>query len=146
MSDWRKRDDVRPWMLSALVVSYRTRKAADEALEAGRRALQLAPDHSYPLHRLWAAFEEAARGDAAAGRAALDEIAEDSLNSYYQSLRSLLRAVVDALPAALGAALKSTPTLNQEAALLEAYRRALRRVMKSQGIFKSIWTWFVHAR
>jgi tetratricopeptide (TPR) repeat protein len=146
MSDWRTREGVRPWMLSALVVSFRTLKSADPALEAGRGALRLPPDHSYPLHRLWVAFEEAARGDLASGRAALEEIAADPLNSYYQSLRELLRAMVESSGAGLKSALQAMPTLGQEPALLAAYRQALRRIRASQGTFKGFWTWLRHVR
>src|SRR6185369_663360 len=126
--------------------SFRTLKSPDQALEAGRGALRLPPDHSYPLHRLWVAFEEAARGDLASGRAALEEIAADSLNSWYQSLRQLLRAVVESSGAGLKAALQATPALGQEPALFLAYRQALRRIRASQGIFKGFWTWLRHAR
>jgi len=142
MDDWRTRDGVRPWMVSALVVSYRTLKSADEALEAGRGALRLAPDHSYPLHRLWVAFEETVRGDAASGRAALQEISPDALNSYYQCLRWMLQAMVDSSPEGLKSALKALPTLQQEAALLRAWRQAVRLVARSQGGFRGFWTRF----
>jgi hypothetical protein len=146
MADWKTRDGVRPWMLSALVVSLRFRKAFDEALETGRGALRMAPDHSYPLHRLWVAFEEAVRGDLASGRAALEEVSPDSLNSYYQCLRWLLMAVVETSPDRLKSAASSLPSLHQEKALLHAYREALRRIRRAQGGFKGFWTWLRHGR
>src|SRR6185503_4888626 len=146
MSDWRTRDGVRPWMLSALVVSFRFRKAIDEALEAGRGALRMAPDHSYPLHRLWVAFEEAVRGDAASGRAALEEVSPDSLNSYYRALRWMLAAVVESSGDRLKAAVAAMPSLGREPALLHAYREALRRIRRAQGGFKGFWTWLRHGR
>jgi tetratricopeptide (TPR) repeat protein len=140
MSDWRTRSGVRPWMLSALVVSFRTRKASDEALEAGRGALGLAPDHSYPLHRLWVAFEQAVRGDAASGRAALEEVSPESLNSYYQCLRWLLLAVVERSAGRLRSASAALPSMGQETALLLAYRQALHHIVNSQGGFRGLWT------
>jgi tetratricopeptide (TPR) repeat protein len=146
MSDWKTRDGVRPWMLSALVVSHRSRQEVDEALEAGRGALRRAPDHSYPLHRLWVAFEEAVRGDLASGRAALEEIAPDSLNSYYQCLRWLVMAVVELRADRLKSAAVSLPSLHTEPALRHAYRQALRRILQSQGGFKRLWTWLRYGR
>jgi hypothetical protein len=146
MSDWRKRDGVRPWMLSALVVSYRTRKSLDEALEAGRGALGMAPDHSYPLHRLWVSFEDTVRGDAASGRAALEEVSADSLNSYYKCLRRLLQAVVELKPDGLRMASALMPSLDQEPALIHAYRAALQRISQAQGGFKGFWTRLRHRR
>ena len=146
MADWKTRDGVRPWMLSALVVSLRFRKAFDEALETGRGALRMSPDHSYPLHRLWVAFEEAVRGDLTSGRAALEEVSADSLNSYYQCLRWLLTAVVETSADRLKSAASSLPSLHREKALLHAYRQALRRIRHAQGGFKGFWTWLRHGR
>lgn len=146
MADWRVRDGVRPWMLSALVVSHRASRSPDEALEAGRGALKMPPDHSYPLHRLWVSFEEAVRGDAASGRSALEEIGSDSLNSYYKCLRRLLQAVVEGSADGLRAAAVLMPTLDQEPALLHAYRQALKRIARQQGGFKGFWTRLRHGR
>jgi hypothetical protein len=146
MSDWRKREAVRPWMLSALVVSHRTLHSLDEALEAGRGALGMPPDHSYPLHRLWLSFEETVRGDAASGRAALEEVSADSLNSYYKCLRRLLQAVVEVKPDGLRTAAALMPSLDQEPALIHAYRQALQRISGIQGGFKGFWTRLRHRR
>jgi hypothetical protein len=150
MSDWEAREGVKPWMLSALVVSHRARGSRAEAARVGRGALAMAPDHSYPLHRLWAAFEETLRGDREAARAAELDLSADGLNSYYKCLRGLLLAAADAgTPAAqdhLWAAVKEMPTYSTDAALLNAYRLALKRVARAQGGLRGFWTWLRHAR
>jgi len=150
MSDWESREGVRPWMLSALVVSLRARGYRAEAARVGRGALAMAPDHSYPLHRLWVAFEETLRGDREAARAAAADISADGLNPYYKCLRGLLLAAADAAsptaPEALQAAVNEMPTFGTEAALLNAYRLTLKRIAKATGGLRGFWTWLRLAR
>jgi tetratricopeptide (TPR) repeat protein len=150
MSDWESRPDVKPWMLSALVVALRARGERAEALRVGRAALAMAPDHSYPLHRLWVAFEEAAGGSLESGRAALAEIDASALNSYYKCLHGLLKAIVECRQAPgvepLRAAVREMPSFWTDGALLGAYRVALRRVARAQGGWRGLWTWLRFAR
>jgi tetratricopeptide (TPR) repeat protein len=150
MSDWESREGVSPWMLSALVVSLRARGYRAEAARVGRGALAMAPDHSYPLHRLWVAFEETLRGDREAARAAAADISADGLNSYYKCLRGLLLAAADAAspaaPEKLQAAVNEMPTFGTESALLNAYRLTLKRIAKAQGGLRGFWTWLRLAR
>jgi cellulose synthase operon protein C len=139
MSDWRTRPEVRPWMLSALVVCLRDRQRDEEALEAGKRALAMEPDHSYALHRLWTAFEEAAQGRLEAARAATAEIAPESLNGYYRCLRGLVQALVEGSPEPLGPAVTAVEGFSQEAPLLYAYRKALRKLARDRGFLGGLW-------
>jgi tetratricopeptide (TPR) repeat protein len=141
MADWKTREGVQPWMLSALVVSLRARGRDAEALEAGRGALAMAPDHSYTLHRLWVAFEEALRGDAAAARTAAAEIDPSALNPYYKCVRLLALAAVDASLDHLKSAAAGMPGIRKHAALRRAYRQALGRIARAQGGLKGFWTW-----
>jgi tetratricopeptide (TPR) repeat protein len=146
MTDWRTREGVRPWMLSAMVVSLRARRACDEALEAGRGALAMVPDHSYSIHRLWVAFEEAVRGDLDAAKAALREIDGESLNPYYKCVRILVAAVVETSVARLKNAGVLMGTFGPETVILHAYRVALRRIARVQGGLRGFWTRIRHMR
>ncbi|HVE40685.1 MAG TPA: tetratricopeptide repeat protein [Planctomycetota bacterium] len=150
MSDWETREGVKPWMLSALVVSHRARGSRAEAARVGRGALAMAPDHSYALHRLWVAFEETLRGDGEAARTAAADLSADGLNSYYKCLRELLTAAADAgTPAAqdhLRAAVKEMPTFHSDAALLNAYRLALKHIARAEGGLHGFWTWLRFGR
>src|SRR5439155_1008749 len=96
-----------------------------------RRGLARLPDRS----RIW--------GEAA--RSAVSEIAPDSLNSYYKCLRGLLLAVLEAREESsvdrLKAAAKEMPTFWTDAALLNAYRKALGRIARARGGFRGFWTW-----
>jgi tetratricopeptide (TPR) repeat protein len=145
MSDWKTRKGVEPWMLSALVVSLRALERNAEALEVGRGALAMPPDHSYPLHRLWVAFEDAVGGDAGAARAAAAEIDPEALSPYYRSLRHLLLAALDASVDHLKSAAAAMPEYGKHAALRLAHRQALGRIARSQGGLKGIWTRLRHA-
>ena len=127
-------------MLSATVVALRARGAHVEALEVGRKALAMPPDHSYSLHRLWVALDETLEGDAEAGRAAVREIDPDALNSYYKSLRHLLRAAVDLSVEPLQAATAVLPAYRLEAALVRSWVRVVGRIGRAQGGFKGFWT------
>jgi tetratricopeptide (TPR) repeat protein len=132
MADWRTRPGVRPWMLSALVVSLRACRKDAEALEAGKAALAMAPDHSYALHRLWVAFEEAVQGRPEAARAAAGEIAPESLNGYYRCLRGMAAALAEGAWEALKAAKTGMEGIEGEAPLLLAYRKALRKIARDR--------------
>jgi hypothetical protein len=130
MADWRTRPGVRPWMLSALVVSLRACRKDDEALEAGKAALAMAPDHSYALHRLWVAFEEAVQGRPEAARAAAGEIAPESLNGYYRCLRGMAAALAEGSWEALRTAKAGMEGIEGEGPLFLAYRKALRALAR----------------
>jgi len=132
MADWRTRPGVRPWMLSALVLSLRACRRDDEALEVGKAALAMAPDHSYALHRLWAACEDAAAGRREAARTAVAEIAPESLNGYYRCLRGMAAALVEGSWEALRSARTGMEGVDQEAPLLYAYRKALRKIARDR--------------
>jgi tetratricopeptide (TPR) repeat protein len=132
MADWRTRPGVRPWMLSALVVGLRACRKDVEALEAGKAALAMAPDHSYALHRLWVAFEEAVQGRPEAARAAAGEIAPESLNGYYRCLRGMAAALAEGSWAALKSAKTGMEGIDGEAPLLLAYRSALRKLARDR--------------
>jgi tetratricopeptide (TPR) repeat protein len=145
MSDWRTRAGVEPWMLSALVVSLRSLARNPEAREVGRGALAMAPDHSYPLHRLWVAFEEALSGDAGAAKAAAAEIDPEALSPYYRCLRTLLLAVIEGSTDRLSSAAVMMPAFRKHAALRRARRQALGRIARAQGGLKGFWTWLGRA-
>lgn len=145
MSDWRTRDGVLPWMLSATVIALRARGTVVEALEVGRRALAMPPDHSYSLHRLWVALDETLGGDAESGRAAVREIDPEALNSYYKCVRNLLRAALDLSVEPLRAAAAALPGYRLEAALVRSWSRVVGRIARAQGGLKGFWTRLRHA-
>src|SRR5689334_7205170 len=119
-------------MLSALVVSLRACRKDDEALEAGKAALSMAPDHSYALHRLWVAFEEAVQGRPEAARTAAGEIAPESLNGYYRCLRGMAAALAEGSWEDLRTTRIGMEVIEGEAPLLLAYRKALRKLARER--------------
>jgi cellulose synthase operon protein C len=132
MSDWRTRAGVRPWMLAALAGSLRECRKHEEAFEVGKAALAMAPDHSYSLHRLWVAFEDAVQGRVEAARAALAEIAPESLNGAFRFLRGMAAALVEGSWETLRAARESMEGVDREGPLFQAYRRSLRKLARDR--------------
>lgn len=60
---WRRFTDARPWVLRSVAISMRARRLERLAIPLEQYAAELSPpDATTGRHRLWAAFEEAARG------------------------------------------------------------------------------------
>lgn len=95
LSDWTERQGVTPRMVFSLVLSLWKLRRRSQAVEAGRRALQLAPDHAVPYHRLWLAADAVLSGRADAAREYTEGTVPDRLSPFYQTLYRLIEAAAD---------------------------------------------------
>ena len=100
MRDWRQRRDAQPWMLQNLSHALRKLGRDREAITVNGRAIELQPDHTTPVHRVWLLFEIALRGDHVRASKLLKEIHEHDLVPYNRAILSLIKAVVAVFGAA----------------------------------------------
>lgn len=95
LSDWQKRNDVKPWMLLNLVSSLWALQKIPKALSVSQYALTLPEDNSTPVHRLWLAFADSQIGHASKARRYLQQIDLQNLEVQYQFLYYLVEANLD---------------------------------------------------
>lgn len=93
LSDWQGRKGLAPWMLVNLVVSLRCLGRDDEAHDASKRALRLAPDHTTPQHRAWLACDAAHRGDLDLATSHLEELRTETDDAYLKFLGDAAEAM-----------------------------------------------------
>ncbi|MBX3411678.1 MAG: tetratricopeptide repeat protein [Pirellulales bacterium] len=91
-TNWRGRKDLQPWMLQALAYSLRYTSTRASGAEINTLALELPPDHSTPIHRLWLATDALLVGDWQRARSLRIGIHAEGLGEFAQ----LMLRVVDA--------------------------------------------------
>jgi hypothetical protein len=135
-------------MLINLAISLRGLGDDAQANRVSRRALELPADYTTPYHRTWLAFDDALAGATAAaaeGLGGLDVSPFDATHKYVHRMVEALLAVQQAAPPERGAACARArrqldeaekafaPLTDDRPALLQAYRRCVRRLAKDGG-------------
>jgi tetratricopeptide (TPR) repeat protein len=149
MNDWPQRRDAQPWMLINLAISLRGLKDPEQANRVSRQALELPEDYTSPYHRTWLAFDAALAGDTAAANEELQRLEDvedfDNTHQYVHRMVQALLSVQQVAPAERGAAfLKArqqlaeaekslAPLKDDRLALLQSYRRCVRRLARDGG-------------
>ncbi len=142
MSDWRERKGLRPWMLMNLVLALRSVGRDQEALEASRRAVEVAlPSEDVLRHRIWFAVEAALAGDVEMARTELALTAGLESLEYFRFLRHVTRAAIAAVASdiiqedekELTLARGTIPGFATIPALRNTYRRAVRFIADRKG-------------
>ena len=158
LDGWDSREGLQPWMLINLVIALRSLKRDAEANRASRHALTLVEDYTSPYHAAWIALDDAIAGrtgPAADRLAGLDPGRFDATNRFLVALGQALVGVQQAVPSARKAAFKKARAAlasaaagrpippDDHAAVLHAYRRAVRRIGKDVGgIMARCWAAF----
>jgi tetratricopeptide (TPR) repeat protein len=91
MSDWRRREVARPWMLANLADAYGTLGRDAEAIEAHQAALAQPPDHSWQLHCAMLAAYYAAAGRWDEIPALTEQVDFSQLDAHHRAALSISR-------------------------------------------------------
>ncbi len=158
LQDWENREGLQPWMLINLVIALRSLGRDAEANRASLKALTVAEDYTSPYHETWLALDDALAGQtepAAERLAKLDPTRFDVTNKFLVALGKALVEVQQAGPSERKAAFKKARAaiasasaqypipIDDHAAILHAYRRAVRRMGKDVGgIIARAWAAF----
>jgi len=141
----QNRPDAQPWMLQNLALALRRVGRDKEAIAVNQRAIELRPDHTTPIHRVWLLFEIALHGEHVRATGLLNEIHEHDLAPYNRAILALIRSTLavfnaprDQKSSAFRAErlkLRATDLQNnfRENALHRAYRRALKVMGRAAG-------------
>ncbi|MBI1852984.1 MAG: tetratricopeptide repeat protein, partial [Planctomycetes bacterium] len=155
LSDWRSREGLQPWMLLNLVGSLRELRRLPEARRVSEAALEITPvDYATADHKLWLAFDEAARGDVGKADERLRGVEPTALNAWYRTFFSLTRVLIDVSTAAppdfdraferakkeLDQVVAQLPTLAQTRLVRRAYRICVLRIARRRGGIAG-WAW-----
>ena len=147
MADWKRRDIREAWMLLPAVSTFRMRDRIEEAYDAGRKALQLPPDASTPVHQLYVALEDALGGRTSETIALLVQLDPEDLDDVprlFFVFAETLAAVQRAAPGDRAASFKEAKKKVEEALasfapmeanedLTRTYKRWLARIAKDRG-------------
>src|SRR6185503_15505341 len=90
LSDWKQRPNAESWMLYNLILMLQRVRRYDEALEVLRHAVTLR--HSTDLYasfRIWAAFEEALRGNKEASQQQLALLPAEMITDARRPLHTM---------------------------------------------------------
>ena len=116
MSDWRDRQDARPWMLVNTAECLRAVGRDAVAVACSRHALELPPDNGSRLHELLLIADAACAGDLEYARQRLPAVTDpESLDLDYRFLLELVQTILEVADSA-------------EADRGRAFRRAMRRM------------------
>jgi len=94
-ADWKERPDATSRMLLNAVEGYRAMELDSEASFAGRAALSMAQDDSWPYHHIWLAFDEICAGNPDTAKQHLEEAGSVKLNTHYTFLSNVMKCVID---------------------------------------------------
>lgn len=155
MSDWERRHDLEPWMLTNLAEALRRCGRDAAAMQANRRALELPRDHVRGNHAVWVAFEEAISGHREMAEKWRREYAFDDLRPYYRFVHLLAEALLkqdslqetnpegafEAASSRLQTAAESYPFFRRVPELMRAWRATVRRIAARRGgFFARLWS------
>ncbi len=127
LTDWKSRDDVRPWMLLNLAVSLFGLRRYLEAAAIHRNALTLPSDTTSATHRVYLASLEVAAGQFETAKTLVKEAS--GLSEIPDCIRSIVEEVID---------LRNDATVARRwFPSLEARRRLSRRVDRYRRLMTS---------
>jgi tetratricopeptide (TPR) repeat protein len=156
-SDWRNREDARPWMLVNAVEAFRNTGRDLEAVEVGIKALDMPHAQGQNLNCLWLATSAVESGDFQKAAEYLDAAGFEELDEDYVFLDTCVRAAVDMSQAhpdeadeiyrecceALLAARRNYKWFDKEPARKRAFLTAVTQVAKTRGtLFAKLWAWW----
>jgi tetratricopeptide (TPR) repeat protein len=147
MADWKQRDIREPWMLLPAALTFRIVDRVAEAYDASRKALQLSPDASTPVHQLYVALEDALEGRTSETVALLIQLDPEDLDDvprlffvFAETLAAVQRAAAGDRAASFKEAKKKVDEALASYAPMEAnedlkrtYKRWLARMAKDRG-------------
>jgi len=153
-ADWRDRPDVEPWMLMNTVQGFRALSSNAEAAQVSQAALSMPQRDFWPEHHIWLAVDEACAGNIEAATQHLQNATDESLNSKFKFLITVVECVVRMAEAPPGDArrvfrkvklrLKHARFIYQEYTSEDAGPRAYRRCLKAiakyrKGVLSRLW-------
>ena len=156
-SDWRQREDARPWMLVNAVEAFRHTARDLEALEIGLKITEMPDAQGQNLNFLWLAASAVESGDFQKAAEYLAAAGIEPLDEDYQFLDSCIRAVVDMYQAEpdeldevfresralLAMALRDYKWLDKEPARKKAYLTAVTQLGRLRGtLLARLWAWW----
>jgi tetratricopeptide (TPR) repeat protein len=148
LADWRERPDAESWMLNNLIVMLHRLKRHDEAFEVIRHAVALRHgDDLFEVFSVWAAFEEAVRGNLAKAQQHLAALPTESVNEHRRPAQLMTQLLIELKRAAikerstlfktaratLRSAFSGRRPFNAEPYAREAYLRLMREVAPDLG-------------
>jgi tetratricopeptide (TPR) repeat protein len=149
---WQLRQGTTPWMIFNRMIALRMLDRPDDAAETNRLALELKPDHTTPLHRVWFAWHLALRGESGPARSHLAEVSEAGLeerNVFLLRITEALLAVSSAPPEERKAVYsRSKQDLKMhklrgawaDGMIGKSYRLSLIAMAKAAGVRRSWWS------
>ncbi|HXG12163.1 MAG TPA: tetratricopeptide repeat protein [Gemmataceae bacterium] len=146
MADWKDRSDIGPWMLLNLVLALRALDRIEEAVRVSEHAVLLPyGDFTTPFHQTWLALEDALQGETAAASDRRKAIQAEALDPYHRLLAAWVEVLIDLqkseprsrsflkVDRRLRQAAESVPSVRHDPALMNTYRRLLRRLAADCG-------------
>lgn len=126
LGDWRQRPNAESWMLYNLVLMLHRKERFDEAFDVIRHSIALRHgDDLYEAFCLWAAFEEALRGNLARAEGHLATLPVEQVKDYRRPVQSMTQLLIQV----------KSPGRADKAALLGTVETTLRSAFVSQRPF-----------
>lgn len=152
LEDWRRREDVSPWMIENLAHSLRCIGQEAEAVGISEQALTMPPDLSRSMHEVWLLLDAVLGGRTAEARERLQRIDRRPLQKVHLYLLALSEAglllsngegkarMARQARRLVDGALKSHPWIYKDRFLRRLARRFVLRIARSCG-GPSSWLW-----